>query len=177
MAYKKVWRQCTVMALLLTISMSFSSCEPLRKKFTRQKKKDQQAENSFIPVLEPQEYPAPKDNPIENYKQHYSLVKVWYKDLWTSVEEKSSDKHTQYVVKQVYAHIEDMRALLSPDKQTELDKLKALLKYYDESLNGPRPLRNMSRVQSDLRAFDRQLRKLSPDKVRRELVSAPESPE
>ena len=157
-------------AVVLAVSLSLSSCETLRKKFTRQKKKDQSEGKDFTPVLEPQEYPAPENNPVENYKQHYALVKAWYKDLWTALEGKWSDKKTEYTLKQIYGHIEEMQKLVVPSKQGEFVRLRNLLKYYDNSLNGPLPLRNTARIQSDLRAFDRQLRQMNADKEKGDLV-------
>ncbi len=146
------------MIAILILSVSLSACEPLRKKFTRQKKKDLSESADFIPVLEPQEYPAPENNPELNYKQNYYLVKAWYKDLWTVLEEKGSDKQAHYTLKQIKGHIDEMRSLVVPEKQAALDKLSGLLGYYNSSLESPAPLRNQSRIQSDLRAFDRQLR-------------------
>ena len=159
-------------AAVLAMSLSLSACEPLRKKFTRQKKKDKSEERDFVPVLEPQEYPAPENNPVENYKQHYALVKAWYKDLWTALEEKWSDKKIEYTLKQIYGHIEEMQKLVVPSKQGEFVHLRNLLKYYDCSLNGPLPLRNTARIQSDLRAFDRQLRQMNADKEKGSFVPA-----
>ena len=42
---------------VLIVSLGFSGCETMRRKFVRQKKKKETAE--FIPVLEPIEYPGP----------------------------------------------------------------------------------------------------------------------
>ena len=157
---------------VLVMSMSLSACEPLRKKFIRQKKKAQTEDANFIPVLEPQEYPAPENNPPENYQQHYALIKAWYRDLWTALEEKSSDKRIRYTIKQVYSHIEEMQKIVKPEVQTQLQGLKGFLKYYEDSLNSPLPLRNVSRVQSDLREFDRRLRRLGVDDVKDSFVDA-----
>ncbi|MBI4310024.1 MAG: hypothetical protein HY591_06810 [Candidatus Omnitrophica bacterium] len=163
-------RMIAGVAVIVAVSLSLSACEPLRKKFTRQKKKDQSEVKDFIPVLEPQEYLAPENNPVENYKQHYNLIKAWYKDLWTVVEERGSDKRAAYTIKQIYGHIEEMQKLVVSSKQDGLARLKKLLQYYNDSLNNSRPLRNMSRIQSDLRAFDRQLRQINAGKVKGDFV-------
>ena len=159
-------------AAVLVMSVSLSACETLRKKFTRQKKKDQSEERDFTPVLEPQEYPAPENNPVENYKQHYALVKAWYRDLWTALDEKESEKKTAHTLKQIYGHIDEMQKLIVPSKQGDFVKLRDLLKYYGDSLNSPRPLRNISRIQSDLRAFDRHLRQMNAGKEKGSFVPA-----
>ena len=156
-------------ACLLAVSVSFSACEPLRKKFTRQKKKDA-ADMNFVPVLEPQDYPAPEKNPAEMYKQHYTLIKVWYKDLWIALDERGSDKQQKYLLKQIHNHIDEMRKLVVPAEQAQLDELVKLLSYYDSAFDAAAPLRNTSRIHSDLRAFDRLLRSLRVDKVKGDFV-------
>ncbi len=141
---------------VLVFSMSLSACETLRKKFTR-KKKEMQTQD-FQPVLEPQEYPAPQNNPVESYEQHYDLIKAWYKDLWTGIDEKNTDHMVKYSMKQIFDHIDQMKLLLKPEKAQGLNQLSGLLKYYWTALDQPRSFRNYSRIQSDLRAFDRMLR-------------------
>jgi hypothetical protein len=156
-----------LIACLVATSITFSACEPLRKKFTRQKKKDASAEQDFIPVLEPQEYPAADKDPVQSYKQHYALIKAWYRDMWTALEERGSDKQQRYLLKTIYGHIDDMRKLVGPQQQQKLDDLAKVLSYYDNALGVPPAMRNVSRIRSDLRAFDRMLRnKLRADKIK-----------
>ncbi|MBI3602263.1 MAG: hypothetical protein HY209_05155 [Candidatus Omnitrophica bacterium] len=145
-------------AVVLVASVSLSACDTLRKKFTRQKKQDQSQSPDFIPVLEPQDYPAPENNPVENYKLHYALIKAWYKDLWTAIDDKNSDKMVKNSIKQILDHIAQMKPSLKTQKAQGLNQLADLLKYYNTSLNDPRPMRNYARIESDLRAFDRMLR-------------------
>ena len=151
-------RMLVTTVAMLIVCISMSSCESLRKKFTRQKKQDLSQSPEFQPVLEPQEYLAPENDPAFNYNQHYSLIKAWYKDLWRGVDEKNSDVTAKYSLKQILDHIEQMKPLLKPEKATELDQLENLLKYYKDALEQSRVQRNYSRIQSDLRAFDRMLR-------------------
>ena len=151
-------RLLVTIAFMLVVCLSTSSCESLRKKFTRHKKQDQTQSSDFQPVLEPQEYPAPENNPEFNYKQHYALIKVWYKDLWTGIDEKNTDTVVKNSLKQIFDHIDQMKSLLKPEKATGLNQLADLLKYYKASLDQARIQRNYSRIQSDLRAFDRMLR-------------------
>ena len=159
----------TVVAVVV-LSLSLTSCENVRKKFVRQKKKDQTEDKNFIPVLEPQEYPAPEKNPIENYKQHYSLIKAWYKDLEVSLIARYPGGSVSYALKQIFSHIDEMQKLLLEPMHPELQKLRGLLTYYRDSLEDPAAMRNVSRLQSDLRAFDRQLRSLNPGKIKDKLV-------
>lgn len=170
MSFVRCRKMIVMTSAVLFLSLSLSGCETLRKKFTRTKKKSQTEDTGFAPVLEPEEYPAPENNPVLSYKQHYSLLKVWYKDLWTALEDKFTDKQIRYLLKQINAQIDEMQKLLDQDKALELNKLKELLKYFDDSLNSSWALRNIPRIRSDLRAFDRSLRKLGIDKVKKQLI-------
>ena len=55
-------REVFLLMGILVLSMSLSSCETLRKKFTRHKKQAEE-DQSVVPVLEPEEYPSPEHNP------------------------------------------------------------------------------------------------------------------
>ena len=147
-----------VIAGLLVFSLSLSSCDTLRKKFTRQKKKGQAEDQTFVPVLEPEEYPAPQLNIQQNYKENYDLIKAWYKDLWTAIDDKSTSKYIHYTISQVTNHIAQMQQLVDVPTQANLAKLAGYLDYYKSSLDSSWQVRNVSRIQSDLRAFDRFLR-------------------
>ena len=140
-------------AFMLVVTVGLSSCETLKKKFTRHKKENQVQD--FQPVLEPENYPAPDKNPREIYKQHYDLIKAWYNDLWTGVDEKSYDGPVKYSLKQILDHLEQMKLLLKSEKAQGLNKLESLLSFYQASLDHPRPVRNYAHIQSDLRAFHR----------------------
>jgi hypothetical protein len=160
----------TVAIMLVTV-MSLSSCEPLRKKFSRKKKQAEVTSDAFQPVLEPQEYEAPERNVGEIYKQHYAMVKVWYKDLWAGVNEGASEKTVRYAIKQINERLEEMKVVLRYEKAKGVSKLQNLLEFYKTSLDQPLQVRNYSRVQSDLREFDRVLRReYGYDKVKDDLV-------
>ncbi len=171
MAKPNVFKMYGLVACMLVLTVSLSACEPLRKKFTRQKKKTAVVDNDFIPVLEPQEYPAAEKVPAEVYKQHYALLKVWYKDLWRSLDERGSDRQQKYLLKTMHGHIDDMRKIVGPAQQPKFDALAANLAYYDTAMEVPAPMRNVSRIHSDLRAFDRLLRNtLRADKIKNDFV-------
>ncbi len=159
-----------MLCLLLTFTLCFSACDPLRKKFIRQKKKADTS-NDIMPVLEPVEYLPPENNPEQNYTQHYSLIKVWEKDLMSAVDTQESDKRQQYLLNQIYSHITEMQRLVNEEGQKSLTGLSDLLKYYNNSLRQPQHMRNKSRLQSDLRAFDRVLRdRCRPEKMKDRFV-------
>lgn len=157
-----------MVAFMLTVTVTLTSCDPLRKKFTRKKKKDAVAEDrAFTPVLEPEEYLPPEMDPVEGYKQHYAFIKGWYNDLWSLLREKNAEKRVLYTLKQVSSHIEQMSAMVKPSVRLDLEKLQGYLSYYKIAMHDQPHMRNIARIQSDLRAFDRHLRqKLSPQKVK-----------
>ncbi len=160
-----------LIAGLLVLSISLSSCDTLRQKFTRKKKKGEVEEQSFIPVLEPEEYPAPQLNPEHNYKEQYDMIKAWYHDLWTAIDDKNSARYTHYIISQVTNHIGQMEKLVDAPTQANLVKLAGFLDYYSASLNDSWQVRNVSRIQSDLRAFDRLLRDhLRADRIKGHFV-------
>jgi hypothetical protein len=155
---------------LLMISLSLSSCDTLRQKFIRKKKQGAE-DQAFVPVLVPEEYPTLEENPEENYKEQYGLIKAWYIDLWTAIEEKSSSQYTHYTLQQVTNHITLMEKLVDAPTQANLVKLAGFLDYYKASLDDSWQVRNVPRIQSDLRAFDRFLRDhLRADRIKGHFV-------
>ncbi|MBF0512423.1 MAG: hypothetical protein HQL13_08900, partial [Candidatus Omnitrophica bacterium] len=66
----------------------------------------------------------------------------------------------------VINHIDKMKALVDLQTRIKLIKLAGYLDYYRSSLDDSWSVRNISRIQSDLRAFDRYLRdNLRTDKL------------
>jgi hypothetical protein len=146
-----------VIAGFLVLSLSLSSCDTLRQKFTRKKKAGEE-DQSAVPILEPEEYPSPELNPESNYKENYDLIKSWYKDLWQSIDDKSTGRYVHYTITEITNHITQMEKLVDAPTQIKLAKLASFLDYYSSSRDESWNVRNVSRIQSDLRAFDRYLR-------------------
>jgi hypothetical protein len=160
-----------VMTGLLVMSLTLSSCDSLRRKFIRQRKEPQ--EQTQAPVLVPEEYATPQTSPEMNYKEHYALIKAWYHDLWTAIDDKNTSRYTHYIITQVTGHIAQMKDLVDLPTRIYLDKLASFLEYYEYSLAYSWQVRNVSRIQSDLRAFDRLLRdRLRIDKVKGHFVKS-----
>jgi hypothetical protein len=161
-----------VIAGLLVLSISLSSCDTLRQKFTRKKKQGEE-EQAFVPVLVPEDYPTLEQDPVRNYKEQYGMLKAWYTDLWTAIDDKSTSKYTNYIISQVNNHIALMEKLVDPPTRANLVKLSGYLDYYKKSLDISWQARNVSRIQSDLRGFDRYLRDhLRADRIKGHFVSA-----
>ncbi len=157
---------------LLVLSLTLSSCDSLRQKFTRKKKQGQE-DQSFVPVLEPEEYPEPALNPEFNYKENYALIKAWYADMWTAIDDKSTARYIHYIITQVTNHITQMENLVDAPTQANLVKLAGFLDYYRSSLDDSWQARNVSRIRSDLIEFDRFMRDhLRADKIQGHFVKS-----
>jgi hypothetical protein len=161
-----------VIAGLLVMGLTLSSCDTLRQKFTR-KKKPGQEDQTFVPVLVPEEYPAPNMDPEKNYKEHYDLIKAWYHDLWSNLDNRDNGHYTHYIISQVTNHITQMEKLVDAQTQANLVKLAGFLDYYNSSQDDPWQARNLSRIQADLRGFDRFLRDhLRADRIKGHFVQS-----
>ena len=161
-----------MMAGLLVLSLTLSSCDTLRQKFTRKKKKGEVEEQAFVPVLVPEDYPKLAENPELHYKENYDLIKAWYKDLWAAIDDRSTSKYLHYIIQQVTNHITQMKELVDAPTQANLVKLASFLDYYKVSLDQPWSVRNVSRIESDLRGFDRFLRdNLRADKIQGHFIA------
>jgi hypothetical protein len=162
-----------VIAGILVLSLTLSSCDSLRQKFTRKKKKGEVEDQAFVPILVPEEYPAPQLNPEQNYKENYDLIKAWYTDLWTAIDDKNNARYIRYTISQVTSHITRMEKLVDAPTQAKLVKLAGFLNYYSASLSDSWQVRNVSRIQSDLRSFDRFLRDyLRADRIKDHFVKS-----
>jgi len=107
---------------LCVVFLAISGCTPLRKKFTR-KKKDKQANQKFIPVLDPIDYPEKVYSAAEKYKYHYSLWKVWNKDLLQVLERNGSEKRQKYLLDQAIVQLKEMQNSLSDEKKAGFAQL------------------------------------------------------
>ena len=125
---------------LVSVMISASGCEPLRKKFIREKKKDKVS--NFVPVLDPIDYQPAVHTAKEHYSQHYSMWKVWQRDFLDVADASTSDKRQKYTLTQAMAQLEEMKKWIVNDKQTELNSLIAELQEVEAEFNKPAPVRN-----------------------------------
>ncbi len=112
-------RTISVFVLMSIIVTSLSGCEPFRKKFVRQKKGDK-AKKGFQPILQPEEYPAVVRSSAERYRYHYSMWKVWSKDLEKALRLKENDKRTLNMINEIMVHFEQMKMYIPQSKQADL---------------------------------------------------------
>lgn len=131
---KKSW---AVLLCLALIALETTGCEPFRKKFVRKKKEDRN--EKFIPVLDPIEYPAKVYSAEDQYKQAYSLWKVWSSDFVKSLEENESDKKQKYNLAQSLKALEDLKHHVNDEHKIKFDglisQINELNSEYEKAVN------------------------------------------
>ncbi|MCK5012379.1 MAG: hypothetical protein KAS66_01030 [Candidatus Omnitrophica bacterium] len=151
---------CCFCALVFTLS----SCTPLRRKFTRKKKKDGEESQKFIPVLEPVDYPQKIYSSLEKYKHHYSLWKVWDRDLLQTIESDGSDKRQKYLLGQALEQLEGMKKLLVDEKKSEFPPLIDKLREVEQVYKKPVSMRNKFSIKKKIERNSREIRNgFAPD--------------
>lgn len=154
---KKYLSTLSVLMILCVLTVSVGGCTALRKKFTR-KKKEKNGEQAFVPVLDPVDYPAPSVSPEERYRYHYSLWKVWQRDLIQHIDSKESDKNQKYLLGQIIAQLEEMKRWVTEAKQKELSgaigEWNAILAMYEQ----PAALRSSSSLKRKVEAGAKKVR-------------------
>lgn len=143
---------------LLMLTILADGCAPLRKKFTRKKKKES-AESQTIPVLEPVDYPKKVYSSAETYRHHYSLWQVWHQELQNIILENGYRKRKVYFIDQAIIHLEAMGHLIIEEKQTSLLRSLEALRMVKADLESPVPRRNLSALKRELSSIDNDLRK------------------
>lgn len=155
---RAVFKRLTVVSFVFLFALTSAGCEPLRKKFTRQKKRDKQLAGDSIPVLEPIEYPAKVYTPLDRYKQSYQLWKAWNKELLDSVSGNESAKRQLYLLGQVKVQLGRLQELIPAEKQDTLSKSLAQLSGIESELQIPVASRSSYSMRSDLESIERSIR-------------------
>ena len=159
--------------LVVFCAGSFTGCASLRKKFTRVPR-NPKATDDFIPVLQPEEYKNVVETPRQVYGGHYSMVKIYFKDLWDVLERRDSTaKREKYIFTELLSHFDAMAVLLSEEKKSEAAALRArvqaVLKEYDK----PDGLRRYDIIRNDMHQVEREIYKgFKPDAVAKALVAS-----
>lgn len=145
---------CCLCAVVLTVS----SCTPLRRKFTRKKKKDREQSQKFIPVLEPVDYPDKVYSSQERYKRHYDLWRIWDRDLLQVIDQDGSDKRQRYVLGQSIEQLEEMKKFLGDTKQAELAGLIDVLREVQRVYKKPALMRNKFSIKKKIERNAKKIR-------------------
>ncbi len=143
--------------ILIGLLFVWSGCAPLKKKFIRQKKKSHT--EKFIPVLDPIDYPAVHQSAREQYAYHYSLWKVWSRDLLQTLDRDVNKKNQKYLWGQIQTQMQEMKKYISLEKQKELDSLMDKMNQIIKILQKPQALQNRISIKKQLQFIDKSMRK------------------
>jgi hypothetical protein len=145
-----------VVLLVLTVAVS-AGCEPLRKKFTRQKKEGAEGVE-MMPILDPIDYPEPVKNTANLYRQHYSLWQVWLRDFSTAMQEGYADKKIIYDLNQMIIQLQEMQKLVEGDKQVLLKGYEGRLEKIKGRFADPSGMRNNAQLQQNVESVGKEMR-------------------
>ena len=168
---KRLQATRNMVAGVVIVSLVVSGCESLRKKFTRQKKKDSEQSDQFIPVLEPEQYPEKVYSPANDYKYHFSLWQVWQKELSTAVFERESNKRQLYMLNQAIVQVDALKKLVGAEKQSGLEEVLKGLRTLHGTIENPAPMHDNFMILNQLKSLDRKMRNnYSFDKIKTSLI-------
>ena len=170
----RMGRTFMVYVVLAGLCFASSGCEPIRKKFIRQKKNDKNAVSKRVPVLEPELYPSKENDPFAAYKHHYELFRVWVRDLDAVLMAKSPRRKQLYVYNQAVKHLEAMENLLDGKNSEDIARLRKELAQVNRVLFETPGINPESAARDHLRMADKLLRKnLKPEIIADSFSSRP----
>ncbi len=152
----RMGKRFVIMLLLVTVAAS-TGCEPLRKKFSRKKKKVEETAES-LPILDPVDYPDKIETPDVLYKKQYSLWRVWHKDLARIFEDNGNEKRLTYTIDQMLEQMAGMEKLLTGENKTRFSALIADLKTLREEFEKPAALRNKAALTTKIMRLEKEMR-------------------
>ncbi|MFH1360086.1 MAG: hypothetical protein ABIJ41_03505 [Candidatus Omnitrophota bacterium] len=153
---QKIFPNVCLIVSLFVFLMTESGCEPLRKKFTRQKKKTEVQQE--VPILEPIEYPENIKSPQDTYQHHFNLWRVWHKELIGSMTENESRKRRLYFMEQVVINLEMMRDLLKGEKKDALIACLKKIQLIEQQLQSSMIAQNFSSLRRQLESLEKKIR-------------------
>ncbi len=162
--FRRSWFSVCVVCLAAVVLLT--GCEPLRKKFTRQKKKSDAVNQKFIPVLDPEEYHVKQYGAEESYAQHYSLLKVWFSDFASTYEQTVNEKRQLYNLNAALEELQEMKKLLKSPVLEELSGIEKQILYIRGEYEKSKAFRNDARIRSEIREVQSKVNK----KFKTELV-------
>lgn len=155
---------------VLSVFLTTTGCEPLRKKFTRKKKENQVSE--AVPLMAPEEYPVASKTVAGLYRQEYAMLLMWLGEMKEAVEEKASNKKLNYCLARMISLMEEMQTMLQGQAQEKLLTHLKHVKALSTEVVEPEGFRNKSKMTRDLRELDKQIRKdLRPAAVAADMVA------
>lgn len=164
-------RRFLLLALtVIFVSGSLTGCASLRKKFIRKKKVSDQKED-FIPVLQPQEYEKVELEPIEKYKEHYTMARAYFKDVWETMgSPNAGSKQQVYVLSQLAARIQAMADLLTGEKKSGLEQMVLQIRDVVKEYEKPAGIRRYDLLKAAMQKIEKAFRTgFKPEGIKTEL--------
>jgi len=118
----------TCYLLLLT----FIGCEAFVRKFTRKPKQENEPQNEM--VVAPEEYKVLAVSKEEQYRQYFLFWESWQDELIQSFFSTTNQKKYISCADEAIENLTQMRSLLKPEKQTQLDTYLLRLKQLREAI-------------------------------------------
>ncbi|HPB68533.1 MAG TPA: hypothetical protein PLT76_04485 [Candidatus Omnitrophota bacterium] len=142
---------------LVTVQVFCAGCEPVRRKFIR-KKRTANMETAVQPVFEPEDYPADRVPPADQYQDHYNRVLAWNQEVLTGIEEKASDKRIVFSLNACLKELEGMDGLLPESARGELRQIKGEMEKVRDEFSVPAAYRPYQNYARKLMRLDRRVR-------------------
>ncbi|MBF0620218.1 MAG: hypothetical protein HQL19_08635 [Candidatus Omnitrophica bacterium] len=168
-------RVMVLVCLGIFVTVGFSGCATLRRKFTR-KKAGEDTKQDVMPVLQPIEYAAPVHTPLDTYQTHYAVWRAYFNDLWEDFGKKSNGKRENFILTQVVAKMNGMADLLSGEPQAKLQALAVQVQDVMAQLDKPEGVRRYDLLKSALRKVEAEVRRsFKPDVMKKNLQAGHEA--
>lgn len=162
-AYPKKWRSAVTIFLVVSFICA-AGCEPLRKKFIRKKKNEEQTQVTAI--LDPIEYPGTIKTIGNIYEERYAIWKVWQDELETNLINNANDKKIRSTIRQIKEQLTALRLLLQEDARPGMDPFFVRLDRLDNIFDNSPDLRNKDLVLSRVRALGKDIKnQYAPRKI------------
>ncbi len=151
-------RRMSVLWLLIIFlfSVMLSSCEPLRKKFVREKKRDRIVREE--PILEPMAYPRKPYDVYSDYGNQYAMFYVWKKEFIAALDDQETSKRLLYLFDAMIGQLKEMGELLTDEKNLELASDMQRLDFIRDRLNHTDYLFYLPRIKREVNSITRSIR-------------------
>jgi len=147
--------QVTRLVVIFCVFCLLAGCDAFVRKFTRKPKKEDIPKEEM--VLAPEEYPEPKINRGELYRQYFSFWESWQDELISALLDRGGYKRRVGCVSEAVKNLAEARALLGAEGQKKLgvyvSRMKELQGLIAEDLYGrdnERNRRSAERIKMDV---------------------------
>jgi len=150
-AYGEIMKKIMTWLVLIVLAFNLTGCESVQKKFRRKKKEVKMPrfyqEKKYI------KQPTP-----ELYKKHYSYWVTWQAELIKELN--GNTKRIKRSAQEAVANLEDMQAILVPEKASEMQRhIDAMKRVRDEIMRGSMTFANKDSIRITLEREDRYIKR------------------